>query len=64
MISHQNIKTSLMMTDQINKTLTDLSNMIDYQDVGYSTSQIRQKEEEVINLVENLNSMFGSDQYG
>lgn len=52
------------MTDQINKTLTDLSNMIDYQDVGYSTSEIYQKEKEVINLVENLNLMFGSDQYG
>lgn len=52
------------MTDQINKTLTDLSNMIDYQDVGYSTSEIHQKEKEVINLVENLNLMFGSDQYG
>lgn len=64
MISHQNIKTSLIMTDQINKTLTDLSNMIDYQDVGYSTSEIYQKEKEVINLVENLNLMFGSDQYG
>ena len=64
MISHQNIKTSLMMTERINKTLTDLSTMIDYQDVGYSTSEIRQKEEEIINLVENLNLMFGNDQYG
>lgn len=53
-----------MMTERINKTLTDLSTMIDYQDVGYSTSEIRQKEEEIINLVENLNLMFGNDQYG